>query len=415
MSNDSTVIKVENLSKRYEIYPAPRDRLKQFVLPPLQHLLGTTPTQYFSEFWAMRDVSFEIKKGETVGIIGRNGSGKSTLLQMIAGTLTPTTGTVQVNGRVAALLELGSGFNLDFSGRENVFMNGAILGLSEAEIAARFDEIAAFADIGDFIEQPVKTYSSGMMVRLAFAVSVCVDPDILIVDEALSVGDMVFQLKCMERLKKLTQSGVTLLFVSHDIGAVKAFCKTAIYLKKGVMAGLQDASDIAEMYLMDMRDEQRSHVQGTGGVAPKASQGARVAFGTNQGKVTAAWFADTGSEESTYVTDDTIKICVQVEYDQTVQAPSVSILIQDRRLLEITGRFHLISQTERGTNTVSFTLAASFNTGSYHVTVRLEDRLSDQGIMPIDKQVGLLRFSVNRPIGRTFVGIVNLPIESAES
>jgi len=152
---------------------------------------------------------------------------------MIVGTLTPTAGTVEVNGRVAALLELGSGFNPEFSGRENVHMNGAILGLNEAEIAARFDEIAAFADIGDFIEQPVKTYSSGMMVRLAFAVSVCVDPDILIIDEALAVGDMAFQYKCMKRLERLTQSGTTLLFVSHDLGTVKAFCQRAIYLVQG--------------------------------------------------------------------------------------------------------------------------------------------------------------------------------------
>ena len=181
-------IRVSNLGKYYQIYDAPRDRLKQFVLSRLQRLIGKQPKQYFREFWALKEVSFEIKKGETVGIIGRNGSGKSTLLQMICGTLFPTNGTVETRGRIAALLELGSGFNPEFTGRENVYLNGAVLGLSKEEIDTRFDAIAAFADIGDFIEQPVKTYSSGMFVRLAFAIQANVDPEILIVDEALAGG-----------------------------------------------------------------------------------------------------------------------------------------------------------------------------------------------------------------------------------
>ena len=189
-------IKVENLSKCYHIYDQPRDRLKQMILPRMQRAIGMQPRQYFREFWALKDVSFEVKKGETVGIIGRNGSGKSTLLQMVCGTLNPTSGSIQTSGRIAALLELGSGFNPEFTGRENVYLNGAVLGLSRDEIDVRFDEIAAFAEIGEFIDQPVKTYSSGMMVRLAFAVAINVDPQILVVDEALSVGDELFQRKC---------------------------------------------------------------------------------------------------------------------------------------------------------------------------------------------------------------------------
>jgi len=218
-------IRVQGLSKCYHVYDRPQDRLKQS--------LWRGRKQFYREFWALRDISFEIKKGETVGIIGCNGSGKSTLLQMIAGTLTPTVGTVEVNGRVAALLELGSGFNPDFTGRENVYMNGAILGLGESEITARFDEIAAFADIGDFIEQPVKTYSSGMMLRLAFAVSVCVDPDILIVDEALSVGDEIFQRKCFARIQALQQVGASILFVSHSAQSVVELCRSALLLDRG--------------------------------------------------------------------------------------------------------------------------------------------------------------------------------------
>ena len=196
-------IKVENLSKCYQIYDQPRDRLKQFLLPRLQRVVGLTPKQYYREFWALKDISFDVKKGETVGIIGRNGSGKSTLLQMICGTLSPTTGSVATHGRIAALLELGSGFNPEFTGRENVYMNASVLGLTNDEIDARFDEIAAFADIGEFIEQPVKTYSSGMYSRLAFSIAINVDPEILIVDEALAVGDARFVAKCMRRIKDI--------------------------------------------------------------------------------------------------------------------------------------------------------------------------------------------------------------------
>lgn len=226
-------IKVENLSKCYQIYNQPSDRLKQFVLPRFQRALGAASKQYFSEFWALNDVSFEVKKAETVGIIGRNGSGKSTLLQLICGTLNPTSGSIQIHGRIAALLELGSGFNPEFTGRENVFMNGAVLGLSREEVYQRFNDIAAFADIGDFIEQPVKTYSSGMVVRLAFAVAINVDPDILVVDEALSVGDELFQRKCFARIEAIRASGATILLVSHSGTQIIEYCDRAILLESG--------------------------------------------------------------------------------------------------------------------------------------------------------------------------------------
>lgn len=250
MSSD-IAIKVENLSKCYQIYDKPRDRLLQGIMPSLQHLVGRQPKQYYREFWALKDVSFEVKKGETVGIVGRNGSGKSTLLQMICGTLTPTSGSIQTNGRVAALLELGSGFNPDFTGRENVYMNSMILGLTKEEIDARFDGIAAFADIGDFIEQTVKTYSSGMMVRLAFAVIAHVDADILVIDEALAVGDAFFVQKCMRFLRRFMENG-TVLFVSHDTGAVINFCQHAIWLNKGVSKYHGEPKDVAKLYLAEL-------------------------------------------------------------------------------------------------------------------------------------------------------------------
>ena len=247
MSSD-IAIKVEHLSKCYHIYDKPQDRLKQMVMPRLQRMLGQPVKAYSREFWALHDASFEIKKGETVGIIGRNGSGKSTLLQMICGTLNPTNGSIQTNGRIAALLELGSGFNPEFSGRENVYMNASVLGLSNDEIDARFDAISAFADIGEFIEQSVRTYSSGMAVRLAFSVLAHIDAEILVIDEALAVGDAVFTQKCMRFLRKFKENG-TLVFVSHDMGSVINLCERAVWLHGGRLRQLGESKAMTEAYL----------------------------------------------------------------------------------------------------------------------------------------------------------------------
>ena len=237
------IISVKNVSKAYRIWSSPSARLGSpltaataalFPRSSAPHLaLTARAARGYRDFHALDDVSFEIRRGEATGIIGRNGSGKSTLLQLIAGTLAVTSGSLQVNGRVSALLELGSGFNPEFTGRENVFLNGSIYGLSRAEMARRFDEIAAFADIGDFIEQPVKTYSSGMMMRLAFAVAVSVQPDILIVDEALSVGDVFFTQKCFQRIREIVHRGATLIFVSHDTGSVQNLCDRGLLLSQG--------------------------------------------------------------------------------------------------------------------------------------------------------------------------------------
>lgn len=244
MSSKEIVVDVRNLNKRYEIYNTPRDRLKQLVLPHLHRAanhagvaLGLTtpktPPSYFREFWALQDVSFQVRRGETFGIIGRNGSGKSTLLQILAGTLAQTSGETNVKGRIAALLELGSGFNPEFTGRENVFLNGRILGLSQKEIEARYDQIVEFADIGEFIDQPVKTYSSGMFVRLAFAVQAHIDASIVIIDEALAVGDVFFTQKCFSRMRELVDSGAAVILVTHDMATVTQFCSRALVLDKG--------------------------------------------------------------------------------------------------------------------------------------------------------------------------------------
>ncbi len=239
MSSDN-IITVQGLSKCYQIYESPKDRLLQMFYRSRKKL--------YREFWALNNVSFALKKGETVGIIGRNGSGKSTLLQMICGTLTPTDGDVKVAGKIAALLELGAGFNPEFTGHENVFMAASLYGLSNEQIRARYDDILAFAEIGDYIDQPVKTYSSGMYVRLAFAVIAHVDADILVIDEALAVGDAVFTQKCMRFIRKFKKNG-TLLFVSHDTNSVINLCDKAIWLHQGKMMTSGKAKDVAEKYL----------------------------------------------------------------------------------------------------------------------------------------------------------------------
>ena len=248
MSSKEIAIRINGIGKRYEIYDRPGDRLKQFILPRLCKFLGLSTKKFFHDFWALQNISFEVHKGETLGIIGRNGSGKSTLLQIICGTLSPTSGDIQINGKVAALLELGSGFNPEFTGRENVYLNASVLGLSKTEIDERFEKIQNFADIGEFIEQPVKTYSSGMLVRLAFAVIAHVDADILVIDEALAVGDAVFTQKCMRFIRNFQKNG-SLLFVSHDLAAIQNLCQSALWLKNGCLEQAGTSKSIAEAYL----------------------------------------------------------------------------------------------------------------------------------------------------------------------
>lgn len=249
MSSDKVVISAKSLSKFYQIYAKPHQRLLQMIFRGRR--------QYFREFHALTDLNFEIQRGETVGIIGRNGAGKSTLLQLLCGTLQPTTGSVEITGRVAALLELGAGFNPEFTGRENVFLNASILGLTQLQIEERYESIVAFADIGDFIDQPVKTYSSGMYVRLAFSVVAHVDADILIIDEALAVGDALFTQKCMRFLRKFCENG-TLLFVSHDSAAVTNLCERAIWLESGQMKEIGPAKEVCKRYNADVYSKSNS-------------------------------------------------------------------------------------------------------------------------------------------------------------
>lgn len=252
MSSDYA-IKVDSLGKCYQIYEKPRDRLMQMLVRGRR--------RFYREFWALRDVSFSIGRGETVGIIGRNGSGKSTLLQMICGTVSPTCGGVSTSGRVAALLELGAGFNTEFTGRENVLLNAAILGFPRDAIEERMTEVLAFSELGEFLDQPVKTYSSGMYARLAFSIAIHVDPEILIVDEALAVGDSRFVAKCMRRIKEIQGQGAAILFVSHDVGSVRTLCERAIWLDKGRLVEDGDVFPITGKFMEFMFKDDESEEQ----------------------------------------------------------------------------------------------------------------------------------------------------------
>lgn len=256
-------VAVENLCKSYPVYSRPSDRLKE--------LFRLGRRRHHADFWALRDITLTIRNGTTFGLVGENGSGKSTLLQIIAGILQPTSGTAQVNGRVAALLELGSGFNPEFSGRENVFLNGSILGFSNREMERKFPEIAEFAEIGDFIHQPVKTYSSGMIVRLAFAVAIHMDPEILLVDEALAVGDVYFRHRCLRKIHEMHARGITIIFVSHETATVKGLCDEAAWLAAGQVAEVGNPERVVSKYLaaMMMKDSKyvRAHPTAAGEAA----------------------------------------------------------------------------------------------------------------------------------------------------
>jgi lipopolysaccharide transport system ATP-binding protein len=402
-------IKAQGLGKCYPIYDQPRDRLLQLLLP--------RGKQRYREFWALKDVALEVRKGETLGIIGRNGSGKSTLLQLICGTSTASTGSVTSHGRIAALLELGSGFNPEFSGRENVYLNGAVLGLKRAEIEARFDEITAFANIGEFIDQPTRTYSSGMLVRLAFAVSVCVEPDILIVDEALAVGDASFQFKCLERLERLTRQGMTLLFVSHDMSMVKRFCNRALYLRDGEIRASGAPEAMAERYLLDMRDEQRRWASaGAVQVSAKTPLNPKhgMAFGTPEGRITSAVFSNTGALYSSFAHGDMIEIAIDAQVSDAIARPNISLTIQEARLLVVSGVNVALQcgESRQGWRSASVCLrfAANLAAGRYHITLKLMNGETEETSHLIEKQVALLAFDT-LPGNKHFLGIVDLHIE----
>ena len=306
MSED-WAIKIDHLSKVYKIFDKPSDRVREALNP-----FGK---RYSKDFYALNDVSLTIKKGETVGIIGKNGAGKSTLLKVITGVLTPTSGSIQVNGRIASLLELGAGFNPEMTGIENIYMNGTIMGYSKDEMDARLHNIIDFADIGDFINQPVKMYSSGMFARLAFAVNAFVEPDILIVDEALSVGDMKFQVRCMDKMESLMKGGCTVIFVSHDINAVRRLCQRALFFDHGKLKFAGEVNSIADIYLESL--EQPKHI-----VPSNVKKEENIFCATNDiGNIVAfSVLSEDGTEKCVFEYNEPIKIVVDyIVHDEKLE------------------------------------------------------------------------------------------------
>ena len=319
-------ISVKNLSKCYQLYAQPSDRLKQF--------LWRGRRQYFREFWSLRDVSFEVAKGEVLGIIGRNGAGKSTLLQLLCGTLTPTAGEVNVQGRIAALLELGSGFNPEFTGRENVYLSASILGLSKQETDERYEEIVDFSGIRDFIDQPVKTYSSGMYVRLAFSVATSVDPDILVVDEALSVGDGEFARKSFDRIRAMKESGKTILFCSHSLYQVETFCDQVLWLDHGDLKLFGKPQEVVQHYTDFLLGGEEvkpiAPTTTTPQAVPSAQGYARLTL------IDVSLDGNTGHEFSGRTSENDLSIRIQFISDPRLPAPAVGVSVKQGALIVVT-------------------------------------------------------------------------------
>jgi lipopolysaccharide transport system ATP-binding protein len=343
-------IAMRGISKCYQIYDRPSDRIRQALYPRARRLLtGRDGPNHFREFWALRDIDLQVRRGETLGIVGRNGSGKSTLLQILCGTLAPTTGEVRVAGRVGALLELGSGFNPEFTGRENVHLNAAVLGMTADEVAARFDDILAFADIGDFIDQPVKTYSSGMYVRLAFAVIAHADADLLVIDEALSVGDAFFAQKCMRFLRRFQETG-TVVFVSHDAGAVKNLCDRAVLLEHGRISMDGDAKQVMEAYHAALYGQQvRQVARRDGGPARRGGEPAQASrqapesearvfrfspeagFGDGSASIRSAQLLDPDGDELSWIRGgEDVVLRIEVQAESGLASPIVGFQFKDR-------------------------------------------------------------------------------------
>lgn len=383
-SNKSAII-IEHLSKCYHIYETPRARLKQFIYPTIKRLIGRKEiNNYYREFWSVKDVSFDIKKGETVGIIGNNGAGKSTLLQMICGTLNPTEGQVTVNGRIAALLELGSGFNMDFTGKENVYLNAAVLGLSKKEIDLKYQDIVDFADIKDFMDQPVKTYSSGMIARLAFSVAVQVNPDILIVDEALSVGDMAFQEKSFSKMKEIRDMGTSILFVSHSLSAVRNFCDKAVWVEKGQIRMIGERLDVCDAY------QQETEGKNT---LPK-SAGSATNLPLQHDDEKKIKLHEVKCSKKLYEMGEDILLSFKLSFSEENLKYGLGIVIYDMKgnIISIlnTLRDEVIMTGKRDEISLKI-LNNHFGPGEYHITASVSDEL---GMFPYDKLEYISSFKI---------------------
>lgn len=377
-----TILQVEGVSKCFSIYARPEDRLKQMLGSAL-----ASKQRYYDEFWALQDISFTLGRGETVGIVGRNGSGKSSLLQILCGTLSPSKGQVRVAGRIAALLELGAGFNPEFSGRDNVFLNAAILGLSHTEITQIFPQVLAFSELDEFIDRPVKTYSSGMYARLAFAIAIHVQPDILVVDEALAVGDSRFVAKCMRKIREIQKSGCSLLFVSHDISTVRALCQRVIWLDKGSLIADGDVFPITGRYMEMMCQDQDDDLaqlttEHTPGPLPLAQLGKPYShWGSHRGLIVDATLCNAqGQAQDLIHYRDLVQVKVRLDLpaDFSRQNLSVAMSIKDLKgtdlIVSTTHDFQPASFPESAQIEVIFSFTNYLVTGKYLLVLALENR-----------------------------------------
>lgn len=400
MADDSTwVIRTDRLGKMFHIF-------ERSGLRFLHALLGDR-FGFHREFWALRNVSFGVVRGEVLGVIGRNGCGKSTLLQILAGTVSPSAGTVFRQGRIAALLELGAGFDPEETGRRNIEFTARLLGLSAEELAARQASIIEFAELGEFIDQPVKTYSSGMVVRLAFAITAHVDADIVIVDEALAVGDAQFQFKCLSRLDQLLERGVTIVLVSHDLQLIKAYCNRVIYLKEGLVQFDGDCETGCELYLRDTTPAIRPPLVGALEVRQDS-----LAFGNGHGRIQSAAFVGEGAERGYFISGERVGLEVSVQLLELVHCPRITLVLRDVRGYNLYAVNNsqlglVLAPGDDGLIRVRFSFVADLQDGDYALTLRLDDALSERVQVLLDKRVGAVSFRVESP-QKCFDAVVNL-------
>ncbi len=346
------MVLVQNVSKVYHLYRRPSDRVLE--------LLSVSRRTRHTDFWALRDINIAVERGETLGIVGPNGSGKSTLLQVVCGILQPTSGRVSAEGRIAALLELGAGFNPEFSGRENVFLNGEILGLSRKEMEELFPRIAAFAEIGEYMERPVREYSSGMYVRLAFATAIHVDPEILVVDEALSVGDAIFASRCIRKFEELKQRKVTVLFVSHDLGLVKRLSDRAILMLGGRIIAEGKPNDVVNRYVGLVHDRQLQEGRWGGGAGEGALSGS-FRHGDGVSRITSVQILNSRGEPRTTITSgEAATIRVRARFEGDAENPVVGMLIRNRLGMDVFGTNTRVEGRELGSFRKGETLELDF-------------------------------------------------------
>lgn len=381
MIENNIAIRVDHVTKMYKLYDKPSDRLKES--------LGLTKKKCFREHYALTDINFDIARGETIGIIGTNGAGKSTLLKIITGVLSPSSGAVHVNGRISALLELGAGFNMEYTGIENIYLNGTMMGFSEEEIDARLENILAFADIGDFVNQPVKMYSSGMFVRLAFAVAINIDPEILVVDEALSVGDVFFQAKCYRKFEDFKKEGKTILFVSHDLNSISKYCDRVVLLDHGRVMDSGSPKEMVDLYKRLIVNqgpedgEQQIHgmnksVQKKGWITPFEMNPNALEYGDRKAEMLGFMILDDkGLPTNTIEKGSSFTMKVKIRYHEDIDDPIFAYTIKDMRGTEITGTntmFEKITVQPRKageTDIVTYTQKIDLQGGEYLISFGL--------------------------------------------